>query len=232
MRLSCLRGGVHDTLAPRFGNVVTMDITLRPATLEDAAALREVLGSDPSEEQLGLAGGDPRRAIAFRALMNARLTAPDLLACTTVAVQQGTVVGMLQTGAEVGDAITMPVVLGVIRIFGLGLPAFLRRDAIRSRVAIAAPAGAYHIAELHVATAHRNGGIGRVLLAEAERAAHRAGARTMSLTTATNNPARRLYERFGFEVAQVRTDPAYEALTKVSGRVLMIKTIVPGEARH
>jgi hypothetical protein len=41
----------------------------------------------------------------------------------------------------------------------------------------------------------------------------------------TNNPARRLYARFGFEVVETRTDSAYEALTGVAGRVLMIKTV-------
>jgi len=202
-----------------------MDIALRAATAGDADAIRRVLGPEPSEEQLGMAGGNAVRARAFRALVNERITAPDLLARTTVAVAQGVVVGMLQCGAEAGDAITVRLALGVIGIFGVGLPAFLRRNALRARVAIAPPDGALHIAELHVAAERRNAGIGRVLLEEAERTAQRAGARTMSLTTATNNPARRLYERFGFALVATRTDPAYEALTGVSGRVLMVKPI-------
>lgn len=158
--------------------------------------------------------------------MNERLITPDALARTAVAVD-GEVVGLLQTGAEAGDAITFDLALGVIRIFGFGLPAFLRRNAVRTRVAIAPPAHAFHIAELHVAAHCRNRGIGARLLEEAERAAHAAGAQTMSLTTATNNPARRLYERFGFEVVETRTDHAYEAMTGVSGRVLMTQSIAP-----
>jgi hypothetical protein len=45
----------------------------------------------------------------------------------------------------------------------------------------------------------------------------------MSLTTHINNPARRLYERCGFEVVETRTDPDYERYTGVAGRVLMLK---------
>jgi len=211
--------------APTIADIDPMDIALRTATAGDADALRRVLGPEPSEEQLGMAGGNVARARAFRALVNERITAPDMLERTTVAVAQGAVVGMLQCGAEAGDAITVRLVLGVIGIFGVGLPSFLRRNALRARVSIAPPDGAFHVAELHVAADRRNAGIGGVLLAEAERAARRAGARTMSLTTATNNPARRLYERFGFTVVEERTDAAYEALTGVSGRVLMVKPI-------
>jgi ribosomal protein S18 acetylase RimI-like enzyme len=202
-----------------------MGIALRPANAADAPALRRILGDAPSEEQLGIAGGELARARAFRALVNDRLVAADALARTTVAVDGDVVVGLLQTGAEAGDGITLDLALGVIRIFRFGVPAFLRRNAVRARVAVAAPADAFHIAELHVAAECRNRGIGALLLAEAERMARGAGARRMSLTTATNNPARRLYERFGFELIETRTDPAYEALTGVSGRVLMVKAI-------
>ena len=203
-----------------------MPIALRVATATDTPALCRILGDAPSEEQLGLAGGDPVRARHFRALMNEQLIAPGALARTTVAVD-GEVVGLLQTGAEAGDGITFDLALGVIRIFGFGLPAFLRRNAVRARVAIAAPAHAFHIAELHVAAHCRNRGIGARLLEDAERAAHAGAARTISLTTATNNPARHLYERFGFKVVETRTDPAYEAMTGVSGRLLMTKSIAP-----
>jgi ribosomal protein S18 acetylase RimI-like enzyme len=202
-----------------------MDIALRPATTNDVAALRRVLGPTPTEEQLGLAAGNAARARAFRALVNERILAPDLLARTTVAELQGAVVGMLQCGAEAGDAVTLRLVLGVIGIFRFDVPGFVRRNALRARVAIASPAGAMHISELHVSAERRNAGIGGVLLSAAERMARQSGARALSLTTATNNPARRLYERFGFALVETRTDPAYEALTGVSGRVLMVKPL-------
>jgi len=202
-----------------------MEIALRPATTDDVAALRRVLGSTTTEEQLGLAGGNLARAQAFRALVNERILAPDMLARTTVAEVQGAAVGLLQCGAEAGDAITLRLALGVIGIFGFDVAGFLRRNALRARVAIAPPAGALHISELHVSAERRNAGIGGVLLTAAERAARQSGAGALSLTTATNNPARRLYERFGFVLVETRTDPAYEALTGVAGRVLMVKPL-------
>ena len=71
---------------------------------------------------------------------------------------------------------------------------------------------------------HRNRGIGAFLLGEVdayaigERAAH------VSLTTATDNPARRLYERNGYRVVGERTNARYEQITGSAGRVLMVKS--------
>ncbi len=143
-----------------------------------------------------------------------------------VAVDGDEVVGLLQSGAEAGDSITPALAWGVIRIFGpVGVFRFLRRDRLRAKVHIPAPPGTYHIAELHVSSTRRNQGIGAALLAEAERQARAAGFAVMSLTTATDNPARRLYERTGFEVVETRTDTEYRALTGVDGRVLMVKRL-------
>jgi ribosomal protein S18 acetylase RimI-like enzyme len=50
-------------------------------------------------------------------------------------------------------------------------------------------------------------------------------AQHISLTTTTDNPARRLYERNGFRCVQQRTNARYERLTGSEGRVLMVKQI-------
>jgi len=200
-----------------------MEISLRPAALNDVSAVLAVLGDEPSDEQLGMANGNVQRAREFRALMNARLTDAPSLARTTVAVTNDRVCGLLQTGAELGDQITLALVANVVRVFGVHVFSFAWRDRTRTRVHIAAPAGALHIAELHVRSDMRNSGIGTTLMMEAERAARAAGVSTMSLTTHTNNPARRLYERCGFTVEETRTDPDYERYTGVAGRVLMLK---------
>jgi hypothetical protein len=47
----------------------------------------------------------------------------------------------------------------------------------------------------------------------------------MALTTLTTNPARRLYERFGFEVSGEATDPEFERLTGAAGNVLYVKRL-------
>jgi ribosomal protein S18 acetylase RimI-like enzyme len=62
-------------------------------------------------------------------------------------------------------------------------------------------------------------------MAEVERAARAGGADAMSVTTATNNTARRLYERCAFVVTATRTDPEYRALTGVDGRILMLEKV-------
>lgn len=200
-------------------------IELRAATIDDVPSLLDVLGSDPSEEQLAMAGGHVARARAFRSLMNMILTDSAALAHTTVAVRDGRVVGLLQTGNEIGDQVTLGLVINVVRVFGFGVLAFARRDRLRAKVHIAPPPGAFHIAEVHVHRDCRSLGIGGVLMAEVERAARAAHARVMSLTTTTSNPARRLYERCGFAVTATRTDRNYRALTGVDGRILMLKQL-------
>jgi len=88
-----------------------------------------------------------------------------------------------------------------------------------------APVDAYVIAELHVDPPYRNRGIGRAMLRYAEEEARRKGCSVMSLVTHTSNPARRLYERHGFQVVETRTDPDYERYTGIEGRLLMVKEL-------
>jgi ribosomal protein S18 acetylase RimI-like enzyme len=200
-------------------------LTFRAATIDDVPNLLDILGADPSQEQLGMSGGDAARARAFRALMNARLTDVPALAHTTVAVRDGRIVGLMQTGNEIGDRVTFQLMVDVVRVFGFGVFAFARRDRLRARVHLSPPDGAFHIAELHVHRDCRSGGIGAALMAEAEHVARTMRASVMSLTTTTSNPARRLYERCGYTVIATRTDPDYRALTGVDGRVLMLKQL-------
>lgn len=203
-----------------------MELTFRAATATDRPALSAVVGDEPTAEQIGVSGGDAGKARRFRALAMSGVAGPGGIGRTTVAVDGDEVVGLLQSGAAAGDSVTPALAWGVIRIFGpVGVFRFLRRDRLRAKVHIPAPAGTYHIAELHVSSARRNSGIGAALLAEAERQALAAGFTAMSLTTSTDNPARRLYERCGFEVVETRTDAEYRTLTGVDGRVLMVKRL-------
>jgi len=203
-----------------------MDISFRPATPADASALRRVFGEQPSEEQLAMAGGDMARARRFRRLAADAIASPAGIRRTTVAASDGEAVGLLQVGAEAGDSVTPSLVWGLLRTFGFpGIIRFLRRDRLRARVHIPAPDGAYHIAEVHVLDSHRNRGIGAALMAEAERQARASGARKLSLTTTTSNPARHLYERSGFHVVETREDADFLALTGVSGHILMVKNL-------
>ncbi|MCO5202617.1 MAG: GNAT family N-acetyltransferase [Chloroflexi bacterium] len=203
-----------------------MHITFRPAAPADAPALARVFGEEPSDEQLAMAGGNPGKARRFRRLMGATIASPAGIRRTTVAVSEGEVVGLLQAGAEAGDRVSPGLVWGLLRIFGFpGIVRFLRRDRLRSRVHIPPPAGAFHIAEVHVLDSLRNRGIGAALMGEAERQARASGAPAISLTTTTSNPARHLYERSGFRVVETREDPDFLTLTGVAGRILMVKAL-------
>ena len=200
-----------------------MALTFRTASSADLPALRDVFGHEPSDEQVGLAGGDRSRARRFRDLIASQLFNPPGLARTTVAVDGDEVVGFVQAGVEAG--ISLWIVAGTVRIFGWRTPGFVRRDRARSTVHLAPPPGAYHIAEIHVLSTRRNRGIGEALLDESEHQARSQGFGTMSLTTTTSNPARRLYERFGFDLVETRESEPYRAATGIAGRILMVKRL-------
>jgi ribosomal protein S18 acetylase RimI-like enzyme len=203
-----------------------MEMTFRQATHDDLPALWAALGTEPSDEQLGLVGGDVARGRKFRKLMMSSVLDAPALERTTVAVSDGQVAGFLQSGAEAGGKVSPALVWGLLRIFGpMGIRGFLRREKARARTGIPAPAGAYHIAEMHVLPSSRNLGIGAALLAEAERDARAKGYPLLSLTTTTTNPARHLYERMGYTVVETREDPEHLANTGVSGRILMTRPL-------
>ena len=62
-------------------------------------------------------------------------------------------------------------------------------------------------------------------------AAHRIGARSMTLTTIpTNIGGIRLYERFGFKTTKTVTSPSYEKHTGIAGRIFMEKELSPAQA--
>lgn len=204
-----------------------MNLTFRVPGPADRAGIIRAFGDEPTEEQLAAAAGDRAGAQRYRSVVARVLVTQAALARTVVAADEaGAVVGFAQWGSEAGERVTLPLAWGVLRTFGpLGVRGFLRRDRLRAKVAIPAPANTFHIAEIHVAAEMRGQGIGAALLEQLEREGRARGASRLSLTTATNNPARRLYERAGFRVTETRTDPEFEAATGVAGRVLMVKVL-------
>jgi len=97
----------------------------------------------------------------------------------------------------------------------------------RARVGLPAPEGGVHLVELQVSPRHRNRGVGAFLLGEVEARAIEQRASHISLTTATDNPARRLYQRNGYCVTGERTNARYERITGSAGRILMVKSVAP-----
>jgi ribosomal protein S18 acetylase RimI-like enzyme len=203
-----------------------MELTMRGAGRADLDAVIRIRGGAPSDEMLGMAGGDARRACALRDGLLRIFWDEDTIARTTFALRDGEAFGLPQAGGEMGAAISPRLVVLAVRVFGpLGALRLLSRENARRRVSFHTPSGTYHVAELHVDERWRGQGIGAAMLAHGERAARQGGYDRMSLTTTLSNPARRLYERTGFGTVETRTDPEYERITGIPGRVLMVKEL-------
>ena len=203
-----------------------MELMMRRASRDDLDAILRIRGGAPSDEMVGMAGGDALRACRFRDGLLRISYDDDTIMHTTLAVGDGETLGLLQAGPEMSAAISARIVVLTVRVFGpLGALGLLSREKARRRVSFDAPSDTYHIAELHVDERWRGHGIGAAMLAHAERAARLERYGEMSLTTTMSNPARRLYERTGFRTVETRTDPEYERITGIPGRVLMTKAL-------
>jgi ribosomal protein S18 acetylase RimI-like enzyme len=201
--------------------------TIRHAEVADSDRICELVYEQPDGETVKLTGS-VERARAFGALL---MEASPMQSWrrADLAEVEGHVVGVVQHGFRGDDrseADEPRFLLRVGRAFGVRGSLFaLPRGRALSKVRVASPSGSWLIGELHVDAGFRGRGIGRALLAHAERAALDQRAPRLALTARTNNPARRLYERFGFEVVATRTHPSYERYTGAKGRVLMVKEL-------
>lgn len=99
---------------------------------------------------------------------------------------------------------------------------------IEAPIEHAAPAGSWYVDSLAVASSHRRRGIGRALMAEAERRARQAGCDSVALDTAENNRAgRALYESLGMRVHRRGAVPprARAEGSPVTGWVAYVKAL-------
>lgn len=103
---------------------------------------------------------------------------------------------------------------GPLRLVARGWP--------RQLVEIRMPPGR-KLVELQAHPERRGNGIGSLLLAHVITAADGG---SLSLTTRSDNPARRLYERHGFTVVAEKRHRAFEKRTGAPGRILMVR---PGD---
>jgi ribosomal protein S18 acetylase RimI-like enzyme len=211
-------------------------IEIRRARPDEDGRVAELIYGAPSDEAAGLAGG-VEHAVALGAglfLAGVGRTAGDDL---FVVARDARAVGALL--ARPGGP-AFPLSLGVVlralwvifRIYSLGeLAGFVRRTRLRARLEFPVPHGSYHIIEIHVAPEHRGMGLGALLLAHAETVARERGCGRVNLTTALDNPARRLYSRQGYLEVARRTVPGYEELTGTQGRVFLEKALSGARTR-
>jgi ribosomal protein S18 acetylase RimI-like enzyme len=207
---------------------LTPQVSIRDATRKDDGDVARLIHGFPSPETTGIAGGSERAVELGLTLFSAGVgrSAQDE---TYLAILEGEPVGVL-LGRCAGGNFPIPVLAVpkllwcVFRLYSLAeLPGLLHRVRLRSRLEIPIPPESFHVVELHVEPKHRGRSIGTALLRHAEGRALHLGRRSLNLTTATSNPARRLYERLGFEITDERTVRGYEAITGSTGRVFLEK---------
>ena len=132
-------------------------------------------------------------------------------------------VGLVQLG-EAFAAMTPEVVEFAERFYGEGFLEFLGpRLAAMGRVQATYPPDCLLIAEIHVAPQHRGAGIGNSLLGSVVERALAEGVRLLGLQTLTSNPARSVFETWGFNVADTRTDLHFEEYSGAAGYHLMLR---------
>lgn len=205
------------------------DVTIRPARAGDLDRLIAIMHDEPGRDLLGVVP-DPRKARAVGAVL-IRNGLEIELRLTVVAVVEGQVVGLMEMRRPGQDGrprswTLARVLAGEVMIVGpAGLLRYFRYQRARARVQVERAPGSFYIGELDVHPECRNRGIGGALLRYAEEAARREGFGLMSLTTSTINPAQHLYQRNGFHIVETRLDAAYEAMTGIPGRVLMVKEL-------
>ena len=200
-----------------------MTPTVRPARASDLDAVLEMQHAVPAPELVGLAGSTDRASRLGRAITRAD-GIDDPARPVVVLERDGDPVGFLQysVGPSAAGAITPRLVLGVARALGVAAVRLPRRLMARRTVRLVAPEDSLYLAELHVRPDCRGQGLGGLLLDWSRRRATELGVSSRSLITGTDNPARRLYERHGFEVASRATDARYERVFGQAGRVLMV----------
>jgi ribosomal protein S18 acetylase RimI-like enzyme len=199
-------------------------VYVRRGTQIDAPVLTEMMFIDPSREAIVMAGDAVRAARFQLTLLRRTLASPD--GAVFVVERDRVPIGF----AEVTRGGDVPPVGVIVRTaldaFGiLGSVRAAWKSRARARVDMKALPDCVHLVELQVHPDERDQGAGGALLRAVEAEARARGVGNVSLTTAIDNPARRLYERHGFAVVAERRDARYERLTGSPGRVLMVKPL-------
>ena len=210
---------------PTPGRTSVPGLTVRKATAADTERIAELLSGDPGQEAVAVAGCY-EAARKFGMALVRLPDSPQGWQHSVVAELEGEVAGIMQGGVdEIDYGLTPSLAWLAFRVFGVGFVSVLGRYRVLQRVGIPHPRDSYYIGEINVAAELRNRGIGGALLDHATAEAKRLGCAQMSLNTTITNPAQHLYERHGFRIVETRTDPEYERMTGIPGRVLMIKEL-------
>jgi len=199
-------------------------LTVRLAGADDAERLASLMYLAPSREAVAMAGSaraaEQFQAIVFRNALEAQTS-------TIIVAETSSGLAGLAEVSHGADAPPLPT-MARAAVAAMGVAGALRaagRSLARLKVNVSGPEGGVHLVELQVAPELRNRGIGGFLLARVDEHAIAQHAPHISLTTTTDNPARGLYERNGYQLVARKTNARYERITGSAGRVLMVKPL-------
>ena len=200
-------------------------LKIRAATRADIGVISRIMNYPPEPPMATMLGAERASRlgdILVRAGVNLKLEN------AVVAIVDGKVAGVMECGGSSGPVTGASSYLRLLPRILLALgpvtPRAVRGFWLRRRLQFEPIPDAFAIGELYVDEAMRNRGIGGRLLEHADGIA-RGNWSCMCIETGVTNPARRLYERHGFEVIETKTDSAYERLTGSPGRILMTKDV-------
>ena len=201
------------------------EVEIRAANRADLPTISRIMNYPPERPLATMLGAERASRlgdILVRAGIN--LSLQD----SVVAIVEGKVAGVMECGGRAvpgaGASSYLRLLPQIVPALGLALPRGAYGFWLRSRVAFDPLPVVFAVAELYVDEALRGRGIGGRLLDHADALARGNWSR-MCIETGATNPARRLYERHGFQVIETKTDARYERLTGSPGRILMTKDI-------
>ena len=223
-------GGVWDDGGVSDARTLALEgMTIRAAVAADPDRMADIINDPPDRGSVAIAGSVEKAMRAGRLFARTGIT--PLLEYSVVAEMDGRVIAVMDAGVrhpevEFSVGLFVRLLVPTLRTIGVsGLVRFLRSRGPWARVGFPNDADSYYIAELDVASTHRNRGIGGALLRHAEEEARHAACPRMTLTTNITNPAQHLYERCGFHVRETKVDAEYERYSGSPGRVLMVKEL-------
>jgi ribosomal protein S18 acetylase RimI-like enzyme len=192
-------------------------VIVRPATEDDLDAMVGLMFAEPGVEQLAFMPSIDGARRFSRAAWRAAGIDEFLVAVDGVEVVgfAWVSVGGISIRQGARAAVSAWGLLGPLRLVAKGWP--------RQLVELRMPPGP-KLVELQAHPSRRGSGVGTSLL---RHVIEQAGPQALSLTTRSDNPARRLYERHGFRVTDEKVHTAFERRTGAKGRVLMVR---PGSA--
>jgi ribosomal protein S18 acetylase RimI-like enzyme len=203
------------------------EISLRPARLQDVLPAVRLIRLSMGEEIDWLFGQEPGHPAdsVVSELYHRRGNRVSHSFCW-VAEQAGQVIGLLL--AYPGHRmrrLELRTGWQLVSIFGLAATLRLARRQPAYGDLVEAQAGEYYVSNVAVDPVHQGRGIGGVLLAQAEGQARAEGLGKCSLIVTYDNPARRLYERCGYQVVS-SFDVDHPVLAHGSGGFhRMVKTL-------